>query len=188
MRSSWTPDALIVGIQAGDTMNLRGHRHLDLGSFVLDALGERWIIDSGTERQTYMGHIQHNPAYAFYRIRAEGHNLPVFNPGKGPDQDPMAVAKIVKFESTPGRAAAVVDLTPAYQPNASRAIRQFTLEDRKRLVVADELVAKEPAELWWFLHTEAEVKLDGDGRVATLAQNGKRLIVRSKSPPTPGSR
>lgn len=54
MRSSWEPDAIMVGIQAGDSQNLGGHRHLDLGSFILDALGERWIIDSGKEQETYM--------------------------------------------------------------------------------------------------------------------------------------
>lgn len=41
LRTSWETNALIVGIQAGDSMNLGGHRHLDLGSFIVDALGER---------------------------------------------------------------------------------------------------------------------------------------------------
>ena len=68
LRTSWEPDALLVGIQAGDSMNLGGHRHLDLGSFIVDAQGERWITDSGTERETYMSHRHKNPRHAYYRV------------------------------------------------------------------------------------------------------------------------
>ena len=183
LRTSWDKDAMIVGIQAGDSMNLGGHRHLDLGSFIVDALGERWIIDSGTEHETYMTHKNHNPRYAYYRVRAEGHNVPVLNPDQGPDQNPKAVAKITRFESAPQQAVAVVDLSQAYQPNATRSLRTFTLQERKRLLVTDELAAAKPSELWWFLHTEAQVALSGDGRTATLSQNGKSFAVRLQEPP-----
>ncbi|MDO8540362.1 MAG: heparinase II/III family protein [Opitutaceae bacterium] len=182
MRSSWEPDAIMLGIQAGDSMNLGGHRHLDLGSFVLDALGERWIMDSGVEHETYMAHRHKNPRHAYYRVRAEGHNVPVLNPAPGPDQNPKAVAKIVRFDSTPQQAVAVVDLTQAYDANASRALRTFALADRKRLVITDELEARQPAELWWFLHTEAQVKLSDGGRTATLGQRGKSFKVRLQEP------
>jgi hypothetical protein len=182
MRSSWSQDALIVGIQAGDSLNLGGHRHLDLGSFIVDALGERWIIDSGKEHETYMTHTNRQPRHAFYRVRAEGHNVPVLNPGPGPDQDPKAVARITRFESSPERAVAVVDLSQAYRPHAARAQRTFELQARKRLVVTDEIDAAQPAELWWFLHTEAKVALSDGGRTATLTQKGKAFTVRLAEP------
>lgn len=182
MRSSWDKDALIVGIQAGDSMDLVGHRHLDLGSFILDALGERWIIDSGTESETYQAHRHKNPRHYYYRIRAEGHNVPVLNPNQGPDQNRKAVAKIVRFESTLQQAVAVVDLSDAYKEHATRTVRTFKLEDRKRLVLTDELEPRTPAELWWFLHTEAKVELSDAGRTATLSQKGKHVTVRLQQP------
>jgi hypothetical protein len=182
LRTSWEPNALIVGIQAGDSMNLGGHRHLDLGSFIVDALGERWITDSGTEHETYMAHQHKNPRYAYYRVRAEGHNLPVLNPSKEPDQNPKAIAKFTRFVSEPKQALATVDLSEAYQPHASRVLRTFTLPERKRLVVTDEISATKPSELWWFLHTEAKVALNDDKRTATLSQNGKSFIVRLEEP------
>jgi hypothetical protein len=181
-RSSWKPDAIMVGIQAGDSRNLDGHRHLDLGTFVLDAVGERWIIDSGVEHETYMTHRNKTPRDAYYRIRAEGHNVPVLNPDAGSDQNPRAVAKIVSFESAPERAMAVVDLTQAYDKHADSVVRTFALEDRKRLVVTDEIEAKHPSELWWFLHTEADVTLDAEGRRAVLSQHGKTFTVCLKEP------
>ncbi|MCX6902976.1 MAG: heparinase II/III family protein [Verrucomicrobia bacterium] len=182
LRTSWEPDAMIVGIQASDSMNLGGHRHLDLGSFIVDAQGERWIMDSGVEHETYMTHRNKTPRPAYYRVRAEGHNVPVLNPDKGPDQNPRAVAKIVRFESTPQQAVAVVDLSQAYQSAANRVVRTFALPDRKRLVVTDELSARQPAELWWFLHTEARVTLSNQGRVATLSRDGKSFTVRLQEP------
>jgi hypothetical protein len=182
MRTSWEPDALMVGIQAGDSSNLGGHRHLDLGSFVLDALGERWIIDSGKEHETYMSHKHGNPRHAYYRVRAEGHNVPAIDPDQGPDQNPRAVAKIVTFESAPQKAVAVVDLGQAYQSHADRALRTFALEDRKRLVLTDDWHAVKPSELWWFLHTEANIALADGGRTATLSRNGKTFRVRLQEP------
>jgi hypothetical protein len=163
-------------------MNLGGHRHLDLGSFIVDALGERWITDSGTEHETYMTHKHKNPRHAYYRVRAEGHNVPVLNPSKEPDQNPKAIAKITQFSSTLQQALATVDLSEAYQPQASRVLRTFALPERKRLLVTDEISATKPSELWWFLHTEAKVALTDDKRTATLSQNGKSFIVRLEEP------
>jgi len=43
-RTSWHDDqALYLGIKAG--RNGVNHANLDLGSFIFEALGERWIID-----------------------------------------------------------------------------------------------------------------------------------------------
>ena len=48
MRSSWDdPDAFFLGFKAGD--NKANHSNLDIGTFVLDALGERWAIDLGAD-------------------------------------------------------------------------------------------------------------------------------------------
>ena len=108
--------------------------------------------------------------------------MPVLNPDQGPDQNPKAIAKIVQFEATPRQAVAVVDLGQAYQPHAVRALRTFTLQERKRLVVSDELTTHQPAELWWFLHTEAQIQLSDQGRTATLSQHGKTFTVRLEEP------
>jgi len=80
------------------------------------------------------------------------------------------------------QAVAVVDLTQAYQPHADHAVRTFNLQDRKRLVLTDDLHARQPAEFWWFLHTDATVGLDDQGRTATLTQHGKTLRVRLQEP------
>jgi hypothetical protein len=181
MRSAWMdPDALVVGFQAGQNRD-GAHRHLDLGSFILEALGERWIIDSGVERETYQRHRNHRQRWEFYRVRAEGHNTLVLNPDGGPDQALDASAEI-SFTSTPARVDVAVDLSQAYAGCARRVRRTLSAIDRAYVVLTDEIEADEPVELWWFAHTEAEVDLDGGGTLATLRQNGKRLTARINAP------
>ena len=182
MRSAWAnAEALVLAIQAGHNER-HGHRHIELGSFILEALGVRWAIDLGSERQTYMGHTHKFSRWDFYRTRAEGQNTLVMNPGKGPDQKVPAAAPIARFESTQERATAVVDLSQAYAAHAEQVRRTFTMIDRRHVTVCDEVRAAKPVDLWWFMHTRAAVKLDADGRGATLSQDGKQLRVEIAEP------
>jgi hypothetical protein len=185
MRSAWDdPDALVLGIKGGD--NAFNHAHLDLGSFILEAMGERWIIDSGVEKETYQRHRHKLAGWNFYRVRAEGHNTLVLNPAaasNGPDQDPKGKAAIVRFESKPDSALAELDLTGAYPSHARSVRRAFELTDRRRAVTVSDVVrADQPVDLWWFAHTEADVKISPDARSAVLEQDGKRLSVRLEAP------
>jgi hypothetical protein len=175
MRSCWTdPDALFVGIKAGK--NGIAHAHQDLGSFILYGLGERWIQDMGTEGQVYQSHRHGLPHSQFYRVREEGHNTLVLNPGPGYSQGARAEARFLRFEHTPDEALAVVDLTDAYGQHAVSATRGFRFfAQRRALLVQDELQPKDSAELWWFAHGAANtvMTLDATGRKATLQRNGK---------------
>lgn len=179
-RSAWDDrDAVFIGFKAGD--NKANHSHLDLGSFVLDALGERWAVDLGADDYNLPGYFG-KQRWTYYRLRAEGHNTLVLNPGASPDQDPRAAAKIVKFVSKPERAFAIADLTAAYAPHACGVTRGIALLDRRQALVQDEVRTAQPAALWWFMHTPAEVTLHRDGRTATLALGKSQLTARILSP------
>ncbi len=182
MRSSWTdPDALVVGILAGKN-STNGHRHLELGSLIIEALGERWIVDLGTEHETYMRHLNKNGRYDYYRTRAEGNNTLVINPKRAIDQRIDAVTKIGRFESTPARCEALIDLTSAYADDAKSVRRTIAMIDRKQVQVCDDIETKGPAELWSFFHTKAKVDLADDGRTAVLSQGGKQFVVQLLEP------
>jgi hypothetical protein len=181
MRSDWSADALVVGIQGSPTAHYN-HRHLDAGSFILEALGERWLIDLGSERQTYLRHQHSFGRWSFYRLRAEGHNTLVINPSKDADQITSKPAQIKTFESTPKRATALMDLSRIYAANAKRVSRTFYMIDRKSVTVTDTIEADKPVDVWSFFHTEADVKLDADAKAATLTQNGKHLRVELVEP------
>jgi hypothetical protein len=180
LRSDWDkPQALYVGFKAGD--NKANHSHLDLGSFVFDAAGVRWAMDLGAEDYNLPGYFG-GQRWNYYRLRAEGHNTLVINPAGTPDQDPAAKTRISRFESTPKRAFAIADLTPAYARNASRVWRGIALLDREKVVVQDEIQADKPIELWWFMHTPASVRIEDDGHTATLQQAGAQLGAEILSP------
>lgn len=183
LRGAWNdPDALVLGIQAGNNLNLGGHRHLDLGTFILEARGARWIVDPGSERETYLSHQHSHPRHEFYRLRAEGHNTLVFNPGTGPDQVLDAVAPISVFETTAAGGRAVVQLSAAYAPHARRVERAFVLEANRRVTVTDRILVDQPVDLWWFVHTPAQISLADDRRSATLRIGDKRMMVRLAEP------
>lgn len=180
LRGAWNdPKATWVAVQAGS--NRVNHNHLDLGSFVLEALGQRWAVDLGADNYNLPGFFGRE-RYTYYRLRAEGHNTLVLNPGQGPDQDPQATARISKFDSQPKHAFVVADLTPAYAQHAQRVQRGIALLDRRHVLVQDEVEAPKPVDFWWFLHTPAAVALSHDGRLAALRINKACLSVRLQGP------
>ena len=180
LRSEWdNPQALFVGFKAGD--NKANHSHLDLGSFVFDALGVRWAMDLGADDYNLPGYFG-NQRWDYYRLRAEGQNTIVLNPDAAPDQDPAAATRLLRFDSRPQRAFAIADLTPAYKKHARKLWRGIALLDRDKVLVQDEIQADKPAEVWWFMHTPVGVKIDDDGRAATLQQGRAQLRVQLLSP------
>ncbi|MCB1131946.1 MAG: heparinase II/III family protein [Verrucomicrobiae bacterium] len=181
MRDSWTdPRGFIVAMQGGS--NRWTHRHHDLGSFILEADGERWIIDSGRDRQTYQRHVNQTPREDFYRVRAEGHNTLVIDPDKTPGQALDGTAAFRRFVSRPDRATAAIDLGDAYRGRAEQVSRSFELLRGKSFTVSDRIVCPEPAEVWSFFHTEADVTLSADKRTATFRRKGKSLVAELISP------
>ncbi|MGQ9463026.1 MAG: heparinase II/III domain-containing protein [Candidatus Fervidibacter sp.] len=182
MRSAWNDrNAIFVGFKAGD--NKFNHSHLDIGTFVLDAMGHRWALDLGADNYNLPGYFG-GQRWTYYRLRAEGHNTLVINPSQGPDQDPRAETKIVRFVSQPERAFAIADLTSAYAGHSAKKVLRGILLDRKRqcVIVQDEVELRQAGEIWWFMHTPATVQLNDEGRKATLTQGGEKFQAMLLSP------
>jgi hypothetical protein len=177
LRSAWNdPNALWVGFKAGD--NKVNHSHLDLGSFVVEAMSERWAVDLGSDDYNLPGYFG-KQRWTYYRLRAEGHNTLLFNPGPEPDQDPEAVARIERFNSGPNPFA-IADLSAAYHRPVGTVRRGIALPDRARVLVQDEFENAFPSPAWWFMHTPAEIRVEGG--LATLSLHGKTMTARILSP------
>ena len=173
------PNAVCVSFKAG--RNFANHAHLDIGSFVLDALGERWALDLGSDDYNLPGYFDFhsNKRWMYYRLRAEGHNTLLLDPNAGPDQDPKAETKMVRFEFKPERAFGIADITAAYT-NASKVLRGIALLNRRDVLVEDEIDGKQSGNIWWFLHSAAAIR--ASGAQAELELNGKKLFARILSP------
>ncbi|MFM7180052.1 MAG: heparinase II/III family protein [Verrucomicrobiales bacterium] len=181
MRDSWNDDSgFAIAMQGGD--NAASHRHLDLGSFILEADGIRWILDSGKEKQTYHKHRHGVGRNDFYRVRAEGHNTLVVNPDGSPDQDPRAKVAFTDFVSAKDHASVSIDLSAAHTKDAMSVNRSFRLDRGSAFTVSDRISCAKPSEIWSFFHTRAEMKLAEDGKSAILSDNGKTLRVMLTEP------
>jgi hypothetical protein len=149
-------------------------------------MGQRWIVDLGADNYNipgYFGSGKNGQRWVYYRTRAEGHNTLVIGPGNGPDQDPVSNSKVTVFRSKPESSFAIMDLTPAYAAHASSVKRGIGLVKKTNtVVVEDEIQNNAAADIYWFVHTRAQVELAKDKRSATLLQGGKKLVATLVSP------
>ena len=172
-RSSWDEEsAAWVGYKFGRPW--QSHAHSDVGSFVYDWAGVRWITDLAGP--PYLKDFFHynDARFHFYRAKPEGHNTLVINPTD-------AYQQIVDSDSAiTGEREGFVwgDMTSAYANHAKSVRRGFKLDRGTGvLTIRDALKLKKPSEVWWFAHTAAEVELNADGRSATLRSNGETVTV-----------
>lgn len=181
LRSGWMDArATFVAAKAGEVG--ASHGDLDAGTFVLDALGQRWAVDLGSDDYALPGYFDEPQRWTYYRLRAEGQNTLVINPGTGPDQVLHARPPVVFFAPEPNseRGAVAMDLTSAYA-GATRVQRGFRLFNRRRhVVIQDEIVYSTPAKVWWFMHygTDKTVVIDPDGTSATMTKGADRLWLK----------
>jgi len=183
-RSDDTDEALWIGFHADSPIPGAPHAHNDVGSFVLDAMGQNFFLDLGPDDynlENYSGGI--------YRTRAEGHNTIVINPSEHKysdgtndyyDQRYGAFATIDDCVIKERGSFAKSNLTDVYADDVLSAWRGVKLDNERRTVtVQDEIVMKESSEFYWFAHTDADVQIDEtDGRTAFLTKNGRTLVAQ----------
>ena len=183
LRGSWSdPDTFWVAIKAGG--NTGGRAHLDAGTFVLDALGERWAVQLGGDNYSLpdyfvdMGKPENRPKpYKYFRKNTQSKNTLTIN---GANQLIDATAPITGFGTGPLGPCALVDLSLVYAGQATSVHRGIALPGRdapKRLcaVLRDEWDGVPEGEsVRWAMMTDADVQVDG--RKAVLSKNGKSLV------------
>jgi len=163
-RSSWETDALYVGLKAGN--NAINHAHLDCGSFIFEALGQRWAEDIGSDDYNLPGYFESQPhgrRWNYFRLSSLSHNVPTIN---GQNQRVDASAEIVAYLSTPELAHTVVDLSDVYEGQAKSLHRGLAMLDRKQFLIHDEIIGlKDNDQLRWAMLTSADITLIGNQAV-----------------------
>jgi len=186
MRTSWTdPNAIYVGLKAGSPSV--SHAHMDIGTFVMDALGERWSMDFGMQDYESLeskgvklwGKEQDAERWQVYRYNNYAHSTLTFN---GQLQRVEGYATITNTTDKTTFLSATTDMTAIYSNEVSLAKRGVAIIDQKYVVVKDEITAgSKAATVKWAMITPAEVRITGNGS-ATLIQNGKSLQIRVLEP------
>ena len=165
MRSGWGKEDTYVGLHGGANDEVNGD--LDAGSIIMDMAGVRFFAETGGMEALPL----------MMRRRAVGQNTIIVNSAAepAPDQEPHANAKIVEMKGCEDRIYAVVDMT-ATNKYILRGKRGVMLTDnRKTMVVQDELVLKAPGEILWTVYTPAEIEILNGGKVAKLTVEDKTL-------------
>ncbi|KAF5309497.1 hypothetical protein D9619_012428 [Psilocybe cf. subviscida] len=197
MRSSWTDgNALFLAIKAGLLQNHQTHNDLDVGDFVLDALGTRWAGEFGSADYNSPGYFtsetQDSQRWEYYRKMTEGQNTILI----GKTNQLVTAAPSVKHgtsNTTQGPTTVInlpldstafwtTDMTSAYgsATNVQRGAR--LLNGRRQVLIQDEITAS--ADVQWRMQTNATISVDEGGTSATLTLDGQTMKVAMLNPPS----
>lgn len=183
LRSAWDePAGAFISAHAGDA--LPGHGHVDTGTFVIDMLGKRFAEDVGAdkyseyERAATAESTRNKGAQWVYATRPEGHNCLVINPRYESGHTLDAFAPFTAFEAGERNAFAIADLSETYSADVTEYSRGYYMgDDRRSVMVRDELTLKAESEMYWFMNTKADIELIDD-TTAMLSRDGARVKVK----------
>ncbi len=180
MRSAYLDsNATFAGIKGG--YNYTNHGDLDIGTFVFDSMGERWAEELGPgsyDAPDYFVNLPAGGRWKNYCKRAEGQNTLVINPDMTlDDQYALAECRFDYFRETGGGGICRLDMTDAYRMNGATDVsRTFELyNNRSSLRITDDVRCIVPSEIYWFMHTKANIIISDDGKTAILEINGKKM-------------
>lgn len=182
MRSSWTDTAAIfVGIKGGSPSE--NHAHMDIGSFVMDADGERWAMDFGMQEYESLeskglkiwGRSQDAERWSVFRYTNQAHNTLTVN---NQHQRVNGFASIIASSADPTFMYAVTDMTELYKGILAEARRGIGIVNKAYVVVRDEIKTTDTATVVrWNMVTPASARITGDKEIE-LTQNGKVLLLK----------
>lgn len=174
-----------------------GHGHMDAGSFVFDALGERWSMDYTRPSYSSMENAlaavggnfwnmgQKSLRWDIVKMNNLVHSTICCTRTDGSVSKLHATDHIVGGSATlqevfedPANLGGRLDLSAPLADGVASARRTVTVVDRRYLKIVDEITAKASmdAGIEWRMLTPAAVKVSGDHEV--LTQNGKTMYLK----------
>lgn len=185
MRSGWEANDFYVGIKGGSpSVN---HGQMDVGSFVLDALGERWVLDPGREDYYKMesgglniwSYKQNSDRWKIWKNKPEAHSTLMVN-YQSQLVDAQAGFDLVQTNSLESRA--VLNLTDIYRTSVIELKRTaqlkkkiFTLQDEIKNGIHASIIS-------WRIITDSEIRIKEESEIY-LIKNGKTIMIKTKCDP-----
>lgn len=175
LRSAWDdPRALFVAAKGGTPK--ASHGHMDVGSFVVEAAGRRWIHDLGADDYNLPGYFA-GKRWDYFRLNALSHNVPLF---AGSLQNPAcAPCPIVASSLDHPPFSVRFDLTNAYVFGetrfASKVEREIMLDPATRTIRVRDTFDDPAADIRWQCVVDVEPKLTANR--AVLERDGKAIAL-----------
>jgi hypothetical protein len=180
-RSGWEKTDYFIAVKGGE--NEDHTAQLDIGSFVLEAGGQRWGLELGGEGEKVAGYeakpgADRTKRFAHYLAGTAGQNTLMLDD----NQDLEARAGVLLGASTPELGVAVIDMTKAYSKDAKDVHRGVMVVRGATpyLLIQDDLQVKTSKTLTWSMQTDAEIAANGTS--AKLTKGGKTLLATIVSP------
>jgi len=182
MRTSWTDkNAIYLGFKTGSAGS--SHGHMDIGSFVIDADGERWASDFGMQNYNSLESkginlwslTQESTRWNVFRYNNLAHNTLAVD---GKFQNVKGKAGINQNGFEPNFMFAISDLSKVYENQLKNVKRGVAIVNKQYVVIQDEIESSAKTDtVRWTTLTEAQVKITGKNTVE-LTLNGKRMLVK----------
>jgi hypothetical protein len=179
MRTSWTDSNAIYVATKGGSASIN-HAHMDIGSFVMDAMGVRWAMDFGMQDYESLeskgvklwGRTQNSERWNVFRLNNFTHNT------LSVDSQLQVVAghaPIISTGNSVNNMFTVFDLKTVYDRQLTDAKRGISILDQNQVLVRDEYAtgAKE-TKIRWTMLTPALTNITGKNEI-TLEKDGKKL-------------
>lgn len=186
MRTSWDDKkAIFLAFKGGSASS--SHAHLDAGSFVMVANGQRWAMDFG--RQDYhsleslgldiWNKSQNSDRWKVFRYTNMAHNTLTFNNCL---QDVQGYVCLGDTSSLAKRLSISADLTPVYAEQIKSANRRVEIVDNKYVLVSDEIqTGEKPTTMRWTMLTPTKAELKGKNKIL-LSHKNKHLLMKISAP------
>ncbi len=188
-RTGWSPEDAFFAIKGGTPA--ASHGHMDVGSFVYDAHGVRWIHDLGNENYNLPGYFG-GKRWTYFRLQNRSHNTLEIN-GKLQHADAKPCS-IISHKLTVNPLTAAFDLSAAYDGSAEKVVRSVTFDTRSGTVILKDEATNPAGPVVWRAFTDAQAEVKGDRVI--LRKDGSQITLRRVSaagkwtvadakPPTP---
>ncbi len=188
-RTNGEPTAAWLAIKGGTPA--ASHGHMDAGSFVFEAAGERWLHDLGAENYNLPGYFGAK-RWEYYRLQNRSHNtLEIAGSLQNPKSKPCPLVSSV---TTGPRLSATFDLGDAYKDSAAGVIRSAAFDAQSGLTSLRDQIRQPRGEILWRAFTDAtaeirenEVLLTKKDRHLTLRRVSKTGVwsIAPATPPSP---
>ena len=181
-RSSWNDkNALYLGFKTGTPSS--GHAHMDVGSFIFEALGERWVIELGandynsleTQKLDIWNMGVDSDRWKVFRYNNLAHSTLTFNEKHQSVNGNAIIDNQIKLTNFTGVST---NLSSLYADEVGEVYRTIGLIDNKYLSVIDRINTKNlPVSTEWRLITASAPVIINDNLIE-LSQNGKKLLIK----------
>ena len=178
--SSFNDNGTYLGFKGGFAGDQHGD--LDIGSFVYDALGVRWVLDLGAEDYNSDGYwdlSENSNRWNLYRKKAEGHNTLIIGGQESPDQQVGQEAKFIESNVNNVNPYVILDMTSVYEKSALKLLRKYELlNNRQEVRITDTFDLNKEDSIKWQMHTLADIEIVENGKAAILSSGNRRLYVK----------